>query len=306
MEGEFDLIATLAATLAKSGDPDEVWIGDDAAIVRPPEGWMLLAADTVVAGVHADLAYTSLGDLGWKAMAASVSDIAAMGGVPGHALVTVTSPPGSDIRLLYTGISAAAEEMCCPVVGGDLTNGPELTVTVAVTGSCPGRPVRRSGATPGDVIWVTGPLGASAAGLRRLRSGEAHYDAVREPTSSVRSHARPTPRLREGRAARLAGATAMIDVSDGLVADLGHIADASLVGFRLEHLPVHPEATMAEAIGGGEDFELVFCAPPGADIDGAFAGINPPIMIGECLPDPNHRSLDGEAVSVASGWQHSF
>lgn len=306
MKGEFDLIASLAATLAKPGDPDEVWIGDDAAIVRPPEGWMLLAADTVVAGVHADLAYTSLGDLGWKAMAASVSDIAAMGGVPGHALVTVTCPPGSDIHLLYTGIAAAAEEMCCPVVGGDLTNGPEVTVTVAVSGSCPGRPVRRSGARPGDLIWVTGPLGASAAGLRRLRSGEARYDAVREPTSSVRAHARPMPCLREGRAARLAGATAMIDVSDGLVADLGHIADASVVGFTIERLPVHPEATMAEAAGGGEDFALVFCAAPGADLDGAFAGITPPIMIGECLPDPNNRSLDGGAITASNGWQHSF
>ncbi|MGC8511547.1 MAG: thiamine-phosphate kinase [Acidimicrobiales bacterium] len=306
MQGEFDLIATLAATLAKPGDPDEEWIGDDSAIVRPPQGWMLLAADTVVAGVHADLAYTSVDDLGWKAMAASVSDIAAMGGVPGHALVAVTAPPGSDVRLLYSGISAAAEEMSCPVVGGDLTNGPELTVTVAVTGSCPGRPVRRSGARPGDVIWVTGALGASAAGLRRLRSGEARYDAVREPASAVRAHARPTPRLLEGRAARLAGATAMIDVSDGLVADLGHIAESSGVGFRLEHVPVHPEATLEEAMSGGEDFALVFCAPPAADLDGEFAGIKPPIMIGECVPDPDHRSLDGEALAVSSGWQHSF
>jgi thiamine-monophosphate kinase len=306
MQGEFDLIAALAETLAKPADPAEVWIGDDAAIVRPPEGWMLLAADTVVAGVHADLAYTSLDDLGWKAMAASVSDIAAMGGVPGHALVAVTAPAGSDIQLLYSGISAAAETMGCPVVGGDLTSGPELTVTVAVTGSCPGSPVRRSGARPGDRIWVTGTLGASAAGLRRLRSGEARYDAVREPHSSVRAHARPTPRLREGRAARLAGATAMIDVSDGLVADLGHIADESRVGFKLEHVPVHPEATIAEAVGGGEDFALVFCTPPDSDLKEAFAGIAPPIMIGECVPDPGHRSLHGEAVTVPGGWQHSF
>ena len=92
MQGEFDLIAALAETLAKPADPAEVWIGDDAAIVRPPEGWMLLAADTVVAGVHADLAYTSLDDLGWKAMAASVSDIAAMGASPLWALSSLGLP----------------------------------------------------------------------------------------------------------------------------------------------------------------------------------------------------------------------
>lgn len=305
MKGEFALIADLAARLGGPADAAELWIGDDAAIVRPPEGWMLLTADTVVAGVHADLAFTGLDDLGWKAMAASVSDIAAMGGMPSHALVSVTAPAGTDIALLYSGISSSAEELGCPVVGGDLTNGPDVVVTVAVTGSCPGMPVRRSGARPGDTIWVTRPLGASAAGLRRLRSGESRYENVAEPGSAVRAHARPAACLREGCAARLAGASAMIDVSDGLAADLGHIADASGVGFRLDFIPVHHEATLEEAVGGGEDFALVFCAPPGADLEEAFAGIDLPIMIGECVADPTERTL-GSRPLLATGWQHEW
>ncbi len=305
MKGEFALIAEIAAVLGAPGDSDELWIGDDAAIVHPPQGWMLLSADTVVAGVHADLAFTRLDDLGWKAMSASVSDIAAMGGVPSQALVSVTAPAGTDITLLYSGISAAARQFGCPVVGGDLTNGPEVVVTVAVTGSCPGPPVRRSGARPGDKIWVTGPVGASAAGLRRLRCGEARYENVLEKGSSVRAHARPTACVREGSAARLAGATAMIDVSDGLAADLGHIADASEVGFRLDHLPVHPEATFDEAVAGGEDFVLVFCAPPDAKLDESFIGLDPPIMIGVCVEDRTERTLLSRPLH-APGWQHTW
>ena len=305
MKGEFALIAEIAAALGAPQDDDELWIGDDAAIVHPPPGWMLLSADTVVAGVHADLAFTRLDDFGWKAMCASVSDIAAMGGVPSQALVTVTAPSGTDIGLLYSGISAAALHLGCPVVGGDLSNGPEVVLTVAVTGSCPGPPVRRSGARPGDRIWVTGPLGASAAGLRRLRRGEARYDNVMEEGSAVRAHARPRAYLREGSAARLAGASAMIDVSDGLAADLGHIADASAVGFRLDHVPVHPEATLDEAVGGGEDFALVFCAPPAARLDESFIGLDPPIMIGVCVEDRNGRTLHSRPLE-APGWQHTW
>jgi thiamine-monophosphate kinase len=305
MKGEFALIAQIAAQLGGPADAGELWIGDDAAIVHPPEGWMLLTADTVVAGVHADLAFTGLDDLGWKAMAASVSDIAAMGGIPTQALVSVTAPAGTDVGVLYSGISAAAVELGCPVVGGDLTNGPDVVVTVAVTGSCPGVPVRRSGAKPGDNVWVTRPLGASAAGLRRLRSGASRYENVAEPGSAVRAHARPAACLREGSAARLGGASAMIDVSDGLAADLGHIADASGVGFRLGYLPVHPEATLEEALGGGEDFALVFCAPPSANLEEAFAGIDLPIMIGTCVADPTERTLYAQPLP-ASGWQHSW
>jgi thiamine-monophosphate kinase len=329
VSGEFASISAIRAVLPTPGAPVGIWIGDDAASValpfRPDRGpeWLLLAADTVVAGVHADLGLTGLDDLGWKAMAASISDIAAMGGDAGHALVTVAGPPDTDLALLYRGIAAAAVRFGCPVVGGDLTNASDVVVTVAVTGYCAGPPVTRAGAQAGDVVWVTGPLGAAAAGLRLLRQsgggqsrggrsggeggaagslGVASGDVFR---AAVEAHARPVPRLAAGRAARQCGATAMIDVSDGLSADLDHLATASGVGLRLASVPVHPAATPEEALGGGEDFALAFCAPESADLEGAFAGLDTPIRIGRCTEDPAERTLAGAPLARA-GWEHHW
>lgn len=307
MRGEFASITAIRALLTPPGPPVGIWIGDDAAAVAlgEPDRWLLLSADTAVAGVHAELGLTGLDDFGWKAVAAAVSDIAAMGGDPGHALVTVAGPPGTDLEQLYTGISEASAAFGLPVVGGDLTGATGLVVTVAVTGYCTGAPVPRSGAAAGDVVWVTGPLGASAAGLRLLRAGVGFDDADAARAEAVRAHARPIARLREGRAARSAGATAMIDVSDGLTADLDHVARASQVGLRLESVPVHPAATLHEALGGGEDFALAFCAPESIDVAGAFGALPPPIPIGRCTSDPAERTLGGEPFTP-SGWQHGL
>jgi thiamine-monophosphate kinase len=295
--------------------------------------WLLLAADTVVGGVHADLGLTGLDDLGWKSMAASLSDVAAMGGTPGHALVTVAGPAGTDLERLYDGLSAASAEYGCPIVGGDLTNAGSLVVTVAVTGRCSGPPVLRSGARPADRIWVTGALGAAAAGLRVLRervsatsahprgdqptgdqpTGDQPYEDGRGgglPTTEVhealvRAHSRPRPRLAEGAAARSAGATAMIDVSDGLLADLGHICEESGVGFSIDTVPVADGATRAEALRGGEDFALVFCAPDSVSLHEAFRGLGQPVAVGVCTADPADRLLDGEPVDTR-GWEHRW
>lgn len=317
MTGEFAAIEAIRAGLPGPTGRGEVWIGDDAAVISCPgpdgPGWLLLAADTVVAGVHADLSVTGLDDLGWKAMAASVSDIAAMGGDPGHALVTVAGPPGTPLDVLYEGVASAARRFGCPVVGGDLTNAGETVITVAVTGRCTGgEPVRRSGARPGDLIWVTGPLGASAAGLRLLRSGRepggpapVHRPDERSRSEAVRAHSRPVPQLAAGRAARACGATAMIDVSDGLAADLGHIADQSGVGVRLHSVPVHPAATLEEALTGGEDFALVFCAPETAAVEATFSGLDTPVAIGRCSEDPTERTLGGRPLA-AGGWEHQW
>ena len=299
MTGEFAAIEGIRAQL-RHPPHGQVWIGDDAAVVPSPEGGvLLLAADSVVAGVHADLSLTTIADLGWKAVAACLSDIGAMGGEPRWALVTVAGPVDTRLDSLYSGISEAAEEFGCPVVGGDLSSAPALVVTVAVTGHCAGSPVRRSGASPGDEVWVTGPLGGSAAGLRVLRAGGDPAGAL------ARSHARPVPRLTEGRAAARAGATAMIDVSDGLAADLGHIAAASGVGISLHEIPAAEGATRQEALCGGEDFELVFCLPPGAGVREAFGSLRQPVRIGVCTAGHSGVRLAGADLDV-KGWEHRF
>lgn len=308
MRGEFAALIRLTSQLGDAAPdlrpgPGETWIGDDTAVVSTGSGWLLLAADTVVEGVHADLTLTGLDDLGWKVMAANVSDVAAMGGVPDKALVAVSGPAQVDLDLLYRGIAAAAACFRCPVVGGDLTNAPLLVVTVAVTGRVEAAPVLRSGARPGDGIWVSGPLGASAAGLRSYRRGGPADGPVDEALRAA--HARPRPALRAGLAARAAGAHAMIDVSDGLSADLGHLADASGVGFLLDRVPVAPGATEADALGGGEDYALVFTAPDAEAVRMAFAGLTPPELIGRCTEDPTGRLLRGVPLPVA-GWEHDW
>ncbi|HMK96631.1 MAG TPA: thiamine-phosphate kinase, partial [Acidimicrobiales bacterium] len=141
--------------------PGEVWAGDDAAVVHVPTspGLLLLASDCLVAGLDADLGLTTLADLGWKAMAVNLSDIAAMGGRPLHAVVSVVGLNVRQLEEVYTGLLSAAGHYSCPVVGGDLSSGPEGVVSVAVTGWVDGPPVLRSGAQAGDAIWVTGLLG---------------------------------------------------------------------------------------------------------------------------------------------------
>jgi thiamine-monophosphate kinase len=298
--GEFAAIDRLRRVLPAPG-PGETWIGDDAAVVRGPGGWwLLLAADAVVAGVHADLSLTGLDDMGWKAVAANVSDIAAMGGRPLHALVTVAGPPDTDLDLLYQGIAEAARAYRCPVVGGDLASAPVLVITVAVTGTFEGAPLLRSGARPGDVIFVTGRLGLAAAGLRLLKGGKG------APALADRAHRRPAAQVDAGLAARAGGATAMIDVSDGLAADLAHLAVASAVGLALTEVPVGEGATLQEALTGGEDYVLAFTAPEAGRVKDAFAGLPEPIQIGVCTADPAERSLAGHPLPAVGGWEHPW
>lgn len=303
VSGEFAFLDRLRSRLPGPSE-GEVWIGDDAAVVHAPAGWLLLATDTVVEGVHADLGLTGLDDFGWKAMAANLSDVAAMGGEPAHALVAVSGPPGTDLARLYDGIEEASRTYRCPVVGGDLSNCPLLVVTVAATGTVDGDPVRRRGAAAGDRIWVTGPLGASAAGLRSYRSGAP--DGATPVDIALRlAHARPRPELAAGRAARLAGATAMVDVSDGFAADLGRLAVASDVGVALDQVPVAEGATEAEALGGGEDYRLVFTAADDDAVQDAFAGLETPQRVGVCTPDPGRWTLRGRPLDT-SGYEHDW
>ncbi|HVE47691.1 MAG TPA: thiamine-phosphate kinase [Acidimicrobiales bacterium] len=302
--GEFDAIERFRRMLPQS-PPEETWIGDDAAVVAAPAGALLLTVDAVVAGVHADLGLVGLDDFGWKAVAAAVSDVAAMGGRPTHLVVCVCAPEGTDVDLLYVGIAEACAEYGCPVVGGDLSGGSQLVVSVTVVGDAgEGPPVLRSGARAGDIIFVTGPLGSSAAGLRRLRETAAHPAGGRGDRL-VAAHRRPRALLGEGVAARSAGATAMIDVSDGLAGDVRHLAAASGVGIVLDSIPVAEGATPAEALGGGEDYELVFTAPDPPRVAAFFVerGLPAPIAFGRCTADPDERLLAGEPLPEG-GWEH--
>jgi thiamine-monophosphate kinase len=264
-----------------------------------------------VAGVHVDLALVGADDVGWKALAVTVSDIAAMGGRPLHALVTVAGPLADvDVDALYEGLLDAAEAFKCPIVGGDLSASPTLVVAVAVTGTVDGgQPVLRSGASPGDLLFVTGPLGSSAAGLALLRSARAG-----EAPDLALAHRRPRARLAEGRAARAAGATAMIDLSDGLSSDVRHLAAASGVGVALDRVPVAVGVARAmgddgeaAALGGGEDYELLFAAPDAARVELTFsaAGLTLPLLIGRCTADPGERGL-GDRELPTGGWEHTF
>jgi thiamine-monophosphate kinase len=311
--GEDAVVRRIAGILGRASGPapaGSVWIGDDAAVVEAPPGRLVLAADAAVAGVHADLELVGLDDLGWKALTATLSDVAAVGGRPLQALVTLCLPPGTDIDLLSTGLAEASARWGCPVVGGDVTTSSEVTVAVAATGVLdgPAPPVLRSGASPGDRIVVTGPLGGSAAGLRLLRRGAAdgHGRARGEADRAlVEAHRRPVARLAEGRSARHAGVAAMMDVSDGLALDLHRLAEASGVGVRLDSVPVAPGATEEEALGGGEDFELVIATAHPDRLAESFtaAGLRAPIPIGWCTADPAERTLSDRPLG-RQGWEH--
>lgn len=306
MTGEFELLSRLRGALP-TAPTGETWIGDDAAAVEPPSRSLLLAADVLVEGTHFDLTWSAPADVGWKAVTANVSDVAAMGGRPLHLLVSVVVGPAFDVEALYAGITEAARHWGCAVVGGDLARGRSVTVAVAITGTTDGRaPVGRGGARPGDAVVVTGPLGGAAAGLRLLGDGLA-FDSDPVAADAVRCHRRPYARPAEGQAAARVGATAMIDVSDGLAADLGHVLDESGVGVALDRVPVHPAAREEEALGGGDDYQLVICGADGPALAAALraAGAVEAEVIGECTSDPAVRTLGGRPVAT-EGWEHEW
>lgn len=298
---EDDIQERIAKVVRTSTAPrGEVWVGDDAAVLRPFIGEAIVSTDVAVAGVHLDLELFGIEDLGFKAVAAAVSDLAAMGARPRGLVVAVTSPPGTDLEALHRGIAEAAALTSCPVVGGDLSRGLEVSVAVTVLGECPGGgAVLRSGARAGDELYVTGPLGRAAAGLRRRRSGAALEDEL------VLAHRRPWPLLSEGLAARAARATAMMDLSDGLGLDLHRLADASGVGFALDSIPVAPGATLDEAISGGEDYELLIATNDPGRLAMIFydRGLRKPLRVGVVVADQGTRTLRGEPLA-RRGFEH--
>ena len=264
--GEDAVVAMLRAAFPAA--PDTIGIGDDAAVFDSPGERLVFTTDTMVESVDFERGYFSGIDLGWKALAINVSDIAAMGGTPGFALATLCAPPETEVGFVedvVAGLAAAADEWGVRLVGGDLSAAAEIALGIALLGSAD-RPVLRSGAKVGDAICVTGSLGGAHGGLELLG---------RDPASSgplVDRHRRPRARLNEARVLSDFGVTAMIDVSDGVVIDLIRLLRASDVGCSVEPstLPIDPALDQVTgldpieaALFGGEDFELLLTLPEG-------------------------------------------
>jgi thiamine-monophosphate kinase len=324
---EFDLIDRIRKTIGAPGRGTVVGIGDDAAVYEPPGGLELFTCDAFVEGVHFRRDFASFREIGSKCMVANVSDIAAMGGVPTRATVSVCVPPNvgeAEIADLYDGMLDVCRRYAVEIVGGDVVGSPAgLVVSVALLGAVDaGRVVTRAGAVAGDAIVVTGDLGASEAGLLALTRGLTGDGAIAD---AKRKHLLPTPRLAEAQAIiDVATPGAMIDVSDGLSSDARHIADESGVGITLreEALPVAPAAReIADrlgidatklVLGSGEEFELVVAIPPSevertAEHVAAVTGTKV-TRIGEVTEASRGCSLvrsDGSSEPLArSGYEH--
>jgi thiamine-monophosphate kinase len=310
-----------------------VGIGDDTAVLAMAPGAALLATtDLVVEDVHFRRAWATPEDIGWKAMAVNLSDIAAMGGTPRWALVALAVPADTDlaeIEACYRGMRAAAAPHGVSIVGGDTSQSPRgWFVDVTLLGEHPGAPRRRSGARAGDAIAVTGTLGRAAAGLAVLENGadEARRrglsDAVIEEVT--RAHLRPRARVAEGRwLGEAPEVHAMMDCSDGLATDLGHVCRESRVAARvtIDRLPVAPDAEAAAralgrdarawATGGGEDYELLLTCDP-ADVERLARELRrstgtPLTVIGEVEagpPDIRWLGPDGAPVALPRGFEH--
>lgn len=319
--GEFELLAALRERLPEPGPRVRLGSGDDAAITVP-DGATATSVDALVEGIHFRRESASPAQIGRKALSTALSDLAAMGAEPGEAYVVLGAPEGmgkGELLELGEGLAAVARETGTTLAGGDLSRAPALTLAVTVVGHAP-RPedfVTRAGARPGDVLVVTGELGGAAAGLLLLEDTALTAEAfgAAEPTDTDdpgrvsgphldvvsadalrRRQLDPTPRLAAGQALAAAGATAMIDLSDGLAGDAGHVAAASGVRLVIEAdaLPIAPGvpavAAAADrdplelAISGGEDYELLAALPPTA-VDSARRALaatdSPLTVIGE-------------------------
>ncbi len=332
---EFDLIAQLAARAGSRSDV-ALGIGDDAALLEVPAGEQLVACcDTLNEGVHF-LPGTDPADIGWKALAVNLSDLAAMGARPAWALLSLSlpQPDAAFIDGFMRGFSALADSAGVALVGGDTTSGP-LSVCVTALGLVPkGAALTRAGAQPGDAVFVSGTLGDAAAALEHLRAARIpHAVAGNEDGLPLflrdRLH-RPTPRIALGQVLR-GRATAAIDVSDGLLADFAHIARASGVGIELDAdaLPVSealrvrcaPAARLCHQATGGDDYELAFTVPadqmdavreffasPSSMGKGAGAGATVALTrIGRVVAGEGVRLLDANGASIEfarAGWEH--
>jgi thiamine-monophosphate kinase len=319
---EDDLVAQLLAITANAA-PEKliVGIGDDAAVWQPSRSARsVITTDALVEGVHFTLDAMSASDVGHRALASNLSDVAAMGARPVLATIAFGVGPRADeawILGCYRGMAALAERTGCAIAGGDLVRAPVITLAIAVIGEVrPSNCKTRSGMRPGDVLAVTGTLGASRAGL--AVAGTPGLAGHPDAEAALRAFRTPEPRMAEG---RWLGASrnvhAMMDLSDGLATDLGRLARASGVGARIDDVPVAPAATGLAAaadadperwaLEGGEDFELLVAV--GARAFGHLAGRfrerfgRELLRVGVATGEAGVRRADGSPVASA-GWDH--
>ncbi|MEW6034802.1 MAG: thiamine-phosphate kinase [Chloroflexota bacterium] len=325
--GEFGLIDLLGKAVSRSSNPDHlsqkrlvVGIGDDAAAWKGDVSLQLATTDTMVEGVHFIPGTFQWEELGWKAMAANLSDIAAMGGSPLYALVSLSLPDSSEVEAvlsLFRGMLDMGSKYGVAVVGGNISSAPVMVITITLLGRLKGQAMLlRSTARPGDRVAVTGHLGASAAAVAMFRE-TLHPDP--ETSALLRqAHFHPEPRVAEGQALLKLGVRTAIDISDGLVSDLTHVCEASSVGARVlaSDVPVHPAVRAAcgpdslrFALGGGEDFELLFTAS-NEIVERARATLPVPVtVVGDIVSEHAGKvavyGKDGKKLTPkTTGWDH--
>lgn len=305
--GEFGLIRTLTQG-RRQPSTTLLGPGDDAAVVAAPDGRVVATTDVLVQGVHFRLDWSDPEHIGRKAVAVNLADLAAMGAVPTSVLIGLACPADTDTALLTAltdGMWAEAERGHAGIVGGDIVRADQIVLSITALGDLGGRPpVTRSGARPGDVLAVCGRLGWAAGGLAVLGRG------FRSPVGVVNAQRYPQPAYGAGPAAAIAGATAMIDVSDGLLADLGHIAEASDVGLDVQTARLTVDQRLVDvgtALGadplrwvltGGEDHALAATFPSYADLPEGW------VQIGTVLLPDTGVTVDGRPYDGAAGWEH--
>ena len=329
--GEFGVIERLnrlvvqrgAGNAAVQASPLQVDTGDDTAAWMAGQGHELFTTDTMVEGIHFLRETTPWRDLGWKAVAANVSDIASMGGLPTYALITLGLPADTsvdDLEDMYRGMLEIGDEFGMAIVGGDIVGSPVFFVTTALTGMTQHAPLLRSGARPGDAIAVSGCVGSSGGGLKlMLESPETEG----EPADFLRdAHRRPRPHVWQGQLLAEAGIACAMDVSDGLADDLGKLCAASGVAARLRgaDVPAHrllqrqfPDGYLDLALGGGEDYVLLFAGEKalvesllprlgeGAAVIGKIEAAESSVEVGRVIVEDD---AGRELRTAHRGWDH--
>ena len=305
--GEFGLIRAITRGRRQPA-PTLLGPGDDAAVVAAPDGRVVATTDVLVQGVHFRFDWSTAEQVGRKAIAVNLADVAAMGAKPTSVLIGLACPADTKtavITELTDGMWAEATRAGVGIVGGDMVRAPQLVISVTALGDLSGRaPVTRSGARPGDVLAVCGRLGWAAAGLAVLGRG------FRSPVGVVNAQRWPEPPYEAGPEAADKGATSMIDISDGLLADLGHVAAASEVGIDVQTARIvmpHRLVEVGSALGadplrwvltGGEDHALAATFPPFADLPEGWTRIGSVTMPGSGI------TVNGKAYDHTGGWEH--